>query len=120
MKIERAFTDQSFFPFLICHVSNGNHLLLDTCQIKWHQCLYKTEKDHKITIFVSVSEVCDKLSGFSRPKLKFQALIRKLDQIEDLNKRWLFVYTVTLKMDQNRKTFSSPGIARKLSSTRKS
>ena len=75
-KIERAFTDQQDFPFLVCQVYNGVDLSWDdTCQIERHQVNDKTEKDktekfHEIISFGLVSEVFDKLSGFSRPKRK--------------------------------------------------
>ena len=57
MKIERAFTDQMFFPFLVCQVTNGVYLLKNTCQIGWHQGHDKTNKIHKTFIFGSVSEL---------------------------------------------------------------
>ena len=51
-KIERAFTDQLFFPFLVCQVSNGVDLSRDTFQIEWHQCHDETETFNKKIFFL--------------------------------------------------------------------
>ena len=70
-KIQRAFTDLLFSHFLFYQVSKGVHRSWDTCQIEWHQCHDKTEKFHEIFISGVVSEVFDKLSEFSQPKMIF-------------------------------------------------